>query len=132
MLLEDCGIVDEARFRSLKAGLEPVSDSYLRKLLRESGVPLAPMVEGVSISSFETLERTLLVLADVYAAGTRDARTLVIEAKDRLRWSEKRAADEDHREEKREMLLWVMTWLENPVAFSVWLRLRKRVTLGVE
>ena len=118
--------VDESRFSELRTRLHPISESYLRKLLRESGVPLAPLVEGVSLSSFEGLERTLLALSDVYGCGEHGARRLVIEAKNHLRWSESRAADEVHRAQKREMLLWVLTWLENPMAFPVWLRLRKR------
>jgi hypothetical protein len=130
-LLEAGGIVDEARFQQLKALLDPVSESYLRKLLRDSGAPLSPMVEGVSIATFEALERTLLTLSDVYGSGRREARRLVVEAKDRLRWAESRASDESRREDRREMLLWVMTWLENPAAFPLWLGLRKRVKVGL-
>jgi hypothetical protein len=122
-----CEAIDESRFQDLRAQLQPISEEYLRKLLRESGVPLVPLVEGVSVSSFEALERTLLGLAGSYASGATHARRLVIQAKDRVRWAESRAAGEEHRAEKREMLLWVLTWLENPAAFPLWLRLRKRV-----
>jgi hypothetical protein len=118
--------IDEPRFQDLRAQLQPISEEYLRKLLRESGVPLAPLVEGVSLSSFDALEHTLLALSDCYASGAGQARQLVIRAKDRLRWSEARARDEHQRAEKREMLLWVLTWLGNPPAFPLWLRLRKR------
>jgi hypothetical protein len=121
-------VIDEPEFRELKSQLEPISESYLRKLLRESGAPLSPLVEGVSLASFDTLERTLQALAGAYANGAVHARALVIDSKVRLRWAESRAPDEAHRAEKREMLLWVLTWLENPVAFPVWLRLRKNVT----
>ena len=34
-----------AEFALLRAEIAPVSESYLRKLLRECGVPLDPMVE---------------------------------------------------------------------------------------
>jgi hypothetical protein len=131
-LLGSGGLVDGTRFRELKSALEPVSESYLRKLLRDSGVPLAPEVEGVSASSFESLERTLLALAEAYGGGAREVRKLVIEAKNHLRWAERKASDESRRAERREMLLWVMTWLENPSAFPVWLPLRKRAKVGVE
>jgi hypothetical protein len=125
------GLVDEARFAELKARLDPITDSYLRHLLRESGVPLSALVEGVSVSSFESLERTLLALAGAYETRPREARSVVIEAKVRLRWSASRVAADDRRAEKQEMLLWVLTWLENPGAFPVWLRLRKRCALSL-
>jgi hypothetical protein len=124
---EPSTVIDEPGFRELKSQLAPISDSYLRKLLRESGAPLSPLVEGVSLASFDALERTLVGLADAYSSGAVHARALVIESKVRLRWAESRASDEARRAEKREMLLWVLTWLENPVAFPVWLRLRKHV-----
>ena len=118
--------VDEQLASELTALLSPVSAAYLRRLLRQSGVPLAPMVEGVNQESLDHLERTLLALAGEYESGRREARRMVIEAKERLRWSEARATDPERRADKSEMLLWVMTWLENPAAFPVWVRLRKR------
>jgi hypothetical protein len=118
--------VDEQLASELSALLSPVSAGYLRRLLRQSGVPLAPMVEGVNQESLEHLERTLVNLAGEYESGRREARRVVIEAKERLRWSEARATDPERRADKSEMLLWVMTWLENPAAFPVWVRLRKR------
>ena len=119
-------LIDETRFADLKTRLDPISESYLRTLLRDSGVPLAPIVEGVSMSSFNSLERTLVALTEAYENGAREARRLVIEAKVRIRWSASRTSEEERRAEKEEMLLWVLTWLENPGAFPVWLRLRKR------
>lgn len=131
---EPSKLIDEARFNELKCVLDPISESYLRALLRDSGAPLSPLVEGVSLSSCEALERTLLRLSDAYANGAKQARSLVIDAKVRLRWAESRAPNEERRAEKREMLLWVLTWLENPAAFPVWVRLRKsapgRATIG--
>jgi hypothetical protein len=122
------GAVDEERFAALKTALAPVSESYLRRLLRESGAPLAPLVEGVVLKSSAHLERTLLALAAEYemsdVSRRRTARSLVIEAKDRLRWSLKKAPTG----EKGEHLLWLMTWLENPDAFPLWVRIRKRQT----
>ena len=119
--------VDEGLFSELSLLLAPVSEPYLRRLLRESGVRLAPMVEGVNLHCLEDLERTLLVLAEEYASGRKEARSAVIEAKDRIRWAVARAVEAEKRAEKDEMLLWIMTWLENPLAFPVWSRLRRRV-----
>ncbi len=107
--------------QELRDRLAPVSESYLRRLLRESGVPLDPLVEGVRQSSFEDLERTLLALAECDRAA---ARRLIIEAKDHARLAMRRMEGEA-RAAKEEMILWMLTWLENPDAFLVWLRLRK-------
>jgi hypothetical protein len=99
-----------------------VSESYLRRLVRECGIPLDPLVEGVRQSSFGELERTLLALAAVDRAA---ARRLVIEAKDHARLASRRLAG-SARADREEMILWMLTWLENPDAFPVWLRLRKK------
>ena len=88
------------------------------------------MVEGVNAESLDELERTLLALAQEYANGRADVRPVVIEAKDRLRWAEARAADPERKAAKAEMLLWTITWLENPIAFPVWARLRRRSRLS--
>ncbi len=102
-------------------------------MLRESGVALAPLVEGVRQDTFEDLERTLLALEREYAAGDEARRTecrrTVIAAKDRARWAQRRLAEADPRRElKAEMFLWMLTWLENPSVFPAWLALRKRAT----
>jgi hypothetical protein len=112
----------------LAALLAPVSAGYLRKLLRASRVPLAPLVEGVRQDSLAELERTLLQLEREYEAGqARRSRDLVIEAKNHARWALRKLAPEQ-KAIKEEMVLWMLTWLENPPAFPEWLQLRKRVT----
>jgi hypothetical protein len=111
--------IGEQDFQNLLSELSPISESYLRKLLRESGVPLAPMVNGVHQSNLEELESTLLALLAEYEKGDtlrkQAVRNLVIAAKDRARWA--------HKEEN---LLWLTTWLENPPLFPTWARLRRR------
>ena len=66
---------------------------------------------------------SLLALLAEYQEGDREARSLarklVISAKDHAKWSNK--------PEKPEMILWMMTWLENPPLFPTWLALRKNV-----
>jgi len=114
--------IGEAEFEALARELAPISESYLRKLLRESGAALAPMVEGVRQSNLDELESSLLALLDEFErsdAQRRSAvRRLVITAKDHARWASKRA-------EKEEMILWLLTWLENPPVFRDWVRLRR-------
>ncbi|HYO81586.1 MAG TPA: hypothetical protein VES20_09305 [Bryobacteraceae bacterium] len=119
-------IVDSAVAEEIRRQLHPVSESYLRELLIESGFALAPEVEGVSTTSIEDVERTLLALAGCYAAGHRQVRSLVVEAKTRIRWAIAKSTDAEKRATREEMLLWVMTRLENPDLFAMWVELRKR------
>ncbi len=100
----------------LFSALQPVSGSHFRRLLRESGVPLAPLVEGVRQDTLDQLERTLLALLD-----EPEARRLVMEAKDHARMAQRRAPTP----EREEKLLWMTVWLENRPLFWDWLRLRR-------
>ena len=126
--------ITEVEWNELRRELAPVSESYLRNLLRSSGLPLAPLVEGVRQDSLDHLEQTLLALQTEYEKGDekhrRACRACVIRAKDHARLAMRRmAADEPHRHAKDEMILWMLTWLENPGAFPLWVQLRKRSTL---
>jgi hypothetical protein len=107
-------------FEQLKAALDPISESYLRKLLRDTGLPLAPLVDGVRQSNQGALELSLLALLAEYQSGDaakrQAVRKLVITAKDHARWTH-----------KTENLLWLTTWLENPPLFPAWARLRKEI-----
>jgi hypothetical protein len=113
-------IVGPEEFEQLAQELCPISTSYLRQLLRESGTHLAPMIEGVRQSNLGTLELSLLALLEEYETGgeehRRAVRRLVIMAKDHAKWTG-----------KREHVLWLMTWLENPPLFPAWARLRKGI-----
>jgi len=106
-----------------------VSRAYLRKVLIREGIPMAPLVEGVRQDSFPALERTLLALLDEYLASDparrRLCRRCVITAKDHAKLALRRdsPASAYHRQE---MILWMMTWLENPGIFPQWLALWKR------
>ena len=115
-----------SEFQELRRVLAPVSESYLRKLLRESGFPLAPLVEGVRQATLDELETSLLRLLEEYHRAGPDRRTavrrLVITAKDHARWAARR---EEQKSTKQEMILWMTTWLENPPVFREWLILRK-------
>jgi hypothetical protein len=120
--------IGEAEFAQLRDALAPISQSYLRKLLRECDVPLHPMVEGVRQATFDDLEVSLLRLFEEYRKSDADrrmaVRRLVITAKDHARLA---ARSPQKREEKQEMDLWLTTWLENPPVFEEWVRIRRAV-----
>lgn len=121
--------ITEEDWKILLERLAPVSETYLRELLRASGAPLDPLVEGVRQSSIEELERTLVGLQYEYerataagnAARARLCREAVIRAKDHARWAARRGTTG-----KQEMIAWMLTWLENPPVFSAWVAMRKR------
>lgn len=98
-------------------------------------MPLAPLVAGVRQDSFEELENSLRALEREYtqavAASNRErvqaCRQAVITAKDHARWVARNPKTlEEKRAQKREMILWITTWLENPGVFPAWIELRKR------
>lgn len=121
--------ITETHFKGLLVLLAPISENYLRKLLRHSGVPLSAMVEGVRQASFDELEASLSRLLDEYERGGKEqrlrVRELVIAAKDHARWT---GRNPDRREQKEEMTAWMLTWLENPPVFPQWARLRRLST----
>ncbi len=127
--------IGEAVWLDLLRRLAPVSETYLRDLLRATGLPFEQPFAGVRQHTFEELEQSLGEMLAVYteanAAGDRQraryARRQVIAAKDRARFlarnprtpPEKRAA-------KEEMAQWMLVWLENPEVFAAWVEARKR------
>lgn len=129
------GPLAEGEFERLLGLLAPVSRTYLRRLLRQSGTPLAPLVEGVRQEGVDELERTLVALEAVYREARqrgdlerqRLCRRLVIEAKDHARWALRRGKlGPEQAGWRREAIEWMLVWLENPEAFPVWASLRRR------
>ncbi len=122
--------IGEAEWEELRLELAPVSEANLRKLLRESAVPLAPLVEGVRQETFDALEHSLDRMLAEYENGDAARRVLVrkavITAKDHARFA---ARNPEKRAEKEEMILWMRTWLENPPVFGEWVRLRRQRAL---
>ncbi|HLH43644.1 MAG TPA: hypothetical protein VKV74_11685 [Bryobacteraceae bacterium] len=123
-------MIGDREWEQLKAALSPVSESHLRRLLRESGAPLAPLIEGVRQESLGALEASLNKLLDEYEQSGPERRARirrsVITAKDHARWALRRS--EDRGAEKQEMILWMTTWLENPPLFREWAPLRLKQT----
>lgn len=129
--------IGAAEWAELSSLLAPVTEGYLRKLVREAGLPMAPLVEGVRQDSLQDLERTLLALEREYETAseaadrtrTKSIRRAVISAKDHARFALARLAPEK-RAQREEMILWMTTWLENPGAFPAWVELRKKARAG--
>ena len=121
--------IGESEWAVLLAELSGISPEYLRRLLRESGWPLGPLVEGVRQETFEALESSLLNLLKEYessdAARRQSIRRLVIEAKDHARFA---ARKPERTLEKEEMALWMLTWLENPPLFPQWVQIRRKIS----
>jgi hypothetical protein len=128
--------ITEAVWRELQTRLAPVSESYLRELLRQTALPFEQPYAGIRQHAFDELEQSLGEMLSVYreatAAGDRDraryCRRQVIGAKDRARFLARdgRMAPEK-KAQKEEMVQWMLVWLENPEVFPAWVTARKRV-----
>lgn len=128
--------ITEAVWLELRERLAPVSESYLRDLLRATGLPFAQPYAGIRQHTFEDLEQSLREMQQVYAeavaAGNRGrvryCRRQVIAAKDRARFLARhpRTAPEK-RQQKEEMTHWMLVWLDSPEVFPAWAEARKRV-----
>ncbi len=128
--------ITAAVWQELLRTLAPVSESYLRDLLRETGLAVEQPYAGVRQHGFEELETSLRELGMVYAgavaAGNKDVarycRRQVIAAKDRAKFlAQNPRTAPPKQEEKREMVEWMLVWLENPEVFPAWAEARKRV-----
>jgi hypothetical protein len=120
--------ITEAVWTALCMKLAPVSESYLRDLLRTTGLPFDQPWAGIRQHTLEELEQSLLGMLEVYSqakqAGDREraryCRRQVIAAKDRAKFLA------DTKPEKEEMARWMLVWLENPEVFPAWAEARKK------
>jgi hypothetical protein len=129
--------ITEAVWQHLLHTLAPVSESYLRDLLRATGLPFHQPYAGIRQHTFEELEQSLVDVLQVYrdalSNGQRDraryCRRQVIAAKDRAKFlASTPRSTPDKRTQKEEMALWMLTWLENPEVFPAWVDARKKAT----
>jgi hypothetical protein len=141
--LRDCLAADqpaaitEAVWQDLLRRLAPVSESYLRDLLRATGLPFDQPYSGIRQHTFEELEHSLRAMLRVYgdslAAGHRDraryCRRQVIAAKDRAKFlAVTPHGTPEKRTQKEEMAQWMLVWLENPEVFPAWVDARKKTS----
>jgi hypothetical protein len=134
------GAITGAVWRGLLERFAPVSESYLRDLLRQTGLPFEQPYAGVRQHTFEELEQSLRDLLVVYTeaagAGDRDlaryCRRQVIAAKDRAKFlAANPSTIPEKQAEKSEMAQWMLVWLENPEVFPAWVDARKRAMSGI-
>jgi hypothetical protein len=127
--------ITEGVWQQLLLMLAPVSESYLRDLLRQTGLPFDQPYAGVRQHTLEELENSLrelhLVYAESLAAGNREraryCRRQVIAAKDRARFlASNPGTAAEVREKKEEMVQWMLVWLDNPEVFPAWVEARKK------
>ncbi len=124
-----------AVWQEIARRLAPVSESYLRDLLRATGLPFDQPYAGIRQHSFADLEESLEAMRQVYTAAresgdalrARHCRRQVIAAKDRARFAARnpRTAPEK-KAEKEEMAQWMLVWLEDPELFPAWVTARKQ------
>jgi len=120
--------ITESVWRGLLARLAPVSESYLRELLRDTGLPFDQPYAGIRQHTFEELESSLREMLEVYRAANdagdreraRYCRRQVIAAKARAKLLVKRNPA------KEEMAQWMLVWLENPEVFPARGEARKK------
>ena len=127
--------ITEAVWHDLQQRLAPVSESYLRDLLRATGLPFDQPYCGIRQHTFEELEQSLLDVLQVYrealATGERDraryCRRQVIGAKDRAKFlAVTPRSTPEKRTQKEEMAQWMLVWLENPEVFPAWVEAKKK------
>ena len=127
--------ITEAVWGELLMRLAPVSESYVRDLLRATGLPFDQPYAGIRQHTFEELEESLGEMLRAYseakAAGNaeraRYCRRQVIAAKDRARFLAHHARIHPEKQaQKEEMAQWMLVWLENPEVFPAWVDARKQ------
>ncbi|HEX3879713.1 MAG TPA: hypothetical protein VHW24_22170 [Bryobacteraceae bacterium] len=127
--------ITEAVWHDLLLRFAPVSESYLRDLLRQTGLPFHQPYAGVRQHDFAELENSLRELLATYeeaqSTGSRDraryCRRQVIAAKDRAKFlAANPGTPPPKRADKEEMAQWMLVWLENPEVFPAWVDARKR------
>src|ERR1039458_5316681 len=112
--------IGQAAWQAALRTLAPISESYLRDLLRQTGLPFAQPYAGIRQKSFADLERDLREMLPIYAEAMRAGdvkrarycRRQEIAAKDRARLLGRRPkASPETKAKKDEMAQWMLVWL---------------------
>ena len=134
--------ITEAVWQDLSQRFAPVSESYLRDLLRDTGLPFHQPYSGIRQHTFDELEQSLVDMLRVYrdslTSGEREraryCRRQVIAAKDRAKFlAHSPRLTPEKQAQKEEMAQWMLVWLENPEVFPAWVEARKNaLSTGLE
>ena len=119
--------IGDAEWNALRAAFPNASDTTMRHAVRESGVVLDALLDGVRLSAFDQFEPSLAALVSEYDRARRDGdserarrcREVAIRAKDHARMAARSARDRNRSAEKAEMVEWLLVWLETPDLFGV-------------
>ena len=114
--------IEPQHIKQLLNDLAPIKEVTVRRFLRESQWPLAPLVEGVRQDNEDNLQRTLIALAHEYETNPTATRAAVLTARQHAEWNLRRNPADSH---LTEAMLWIRTWLENPTIFETWSKLRR-------
>jgi hypothetical protein len=132
---EQPAAITEDVWQELLRRFAPISETYLRDLLRATGLPFEQPYAGVRQHTFEELEQSLNAMLETYTAAraaghpdrARYCRRQVIAASYRAKFmAANPRTSEEKRAEKAEMANWMLVWLENPEVFPAWVQARKR------
>ena len=132
---ENLSQITEREWREIVARLSPVSESYLRRLLADTAIPVDQPFAGVRQKTFEELEGSLLAMEEVYTrakktgdrARAQQCRNAVIQAKDHARFATRSPkTSPEKKAQKEEMIQWMLVWLDDPGVFPAWVKLRKQ------
>jgi hypothetical protein len=132
---ENLSQVTEREWREIVARLAPVSESYLRRLLADTAIPVDQPFAGVRQKTFDDLEGSLLAMEEVYTrakqtgdrARAQQCRNAVIQAKDHARFAARSPkTSPEKKKQKEEMIQWMLVWLDDPGVFPAWVKLRKQ------
>lgn len=120
--LEGVELVTPAIFKQILKQTNS-SPAYLKRLLRNQPIPLHPLIEGIRQDDLNNLVRTLSNLAQLYESEPVPARAAVLESKTHTNLLIARNPQDPWR---KQVLLHLNTWLENPHIYPLWAALQMR------
>lgn len=121
-------LIGATEWQALREALPSLSEAMLRKHLLALEIPMLEPWRGVETHSLHDLEECLRQLTELYEAQPRQAREVVIAAKDKTRFASRNTkAASEKRALKAEMVEWMLVWLDDPRMFAQWAKLRRAV-----
>jgi hypothetical protein len=118
--------IGKTEWEELRERFAATTENTLRKHAGASGVIVVQPWRGLDTASLDGLELSLIEMAEAYGTHPREARRVVISAKDTTRFAARNPkVAAAKRELKAEMVEWMLVWLGDPAMFEDWVKLRK-------